>query len=137
MQLYCTIIVMKKKFKRFTSVYIIISNNKIIWKVRASFFCNMLFVLYMWSTYYKEIRILSLKIIAAVVAFPILAESISIFRFRQQLSIINLIKIMFFFSVMRGQGISLTVVANTIKHLDDFQNKVPFLFWDILLIFSK
>ncbi len=117
----------EKKFKRFTSVYIIISITRLFGGARASFFCNMLFVLYMWSTYYKEIRILSLKIIAAVVAFPILAESISIFRFRQQLSIINLIKNNVFFSVMRGQGISLTVVANTIKHLDDFQNKVPFL----------
>ncbi len=123
-------------FKKYTFIYIIISFTRLFGGSRASFFCNILLVAYIWSTYYKEIKIVNKKVIALAAMFPIVAESISVFRFGSSRSMIDILKSNVFFDVMYSQGVTLTVVANTIKYLNVFSNKVPFFLGYITDLFQ-
>lgn len=114
----------KKSFKKYCGLILLAGIVKLFTGQRAYVFVLLLYILFLWSTYYKEIRFNNYKLICIVLLAPIIIQQINNFRWRSQ----NHDPSNIYVHVIRGQSVSLEVVADVIDLKDKFTNNVPF-FW--------
>lgn len=108
-----------KSFKRNIVLYLIYLAIKLLTGQRGPTFVSLLLILWIFSTYYKRINMLKLSMIG--MASIGLIQFILWFRegYSSNSSIV--------FSLLYSQGISLLVISGTIRHLNVFTNKIPFI----------
>lgn len=90
---------------------------------------SLIFILsfvYLWSTYYREIKVFNKKVLLFALLIPIVIELVANMRYGKNLAIGDLFVNNIYLQVFQSQGSALNVVADTIKYKDKFTNEVPF-----------
>lgn len=124
-------------FKKYVCIFMLLGLVRMLSGKRGYTLSFLLFFMYIWSTYYHEIKIQSKKMIGLVIGAPILIEIIANFRYQKAISLIDMLKNNIYFQVLRSQGVTFVVVADTIKYQEKFTNKVPFFIGYIVDFFQK
>ena len=114
-------------FRRYSILFLIIGVIRLFTGQRGITFLIFFFVLYLYSTYYKEVKIISWKILILIFLVPIVVELFAQYRAGFSISAESLIENNLFFLLLKNMGISITVIANVIQFRGSFSNKVPFL----------
>lgn len=125
-----------KSFKINSGLLLLAGMVKMLTGQRAYGFVLLLYIIYLWSTYYKEIKIINYRMILLALFTPILIQVIWNFRYNVENNLFNIIGNNLYFSTLQSQGASLEVVAGTISLGDKFQNNVPFLLGYFVDFFS-
>lgn len=86
-----------------------------------------LFVMYIYSTYYSEQKIISVKIIGIVAFISLLVEVIARFRNGSEANYKSLLDENLLYLMLTNLGISINVVTGTIIFRDSMTNKYPFI----------
>lgn len=113
----------RKHFVKYALLLAFAGFTKLFTGQRAYGFVLLLFILFMYSTYYREIKIFNWKIILIAVITPFIIEAVANLRWSGIILSENM-----YFKAFSSQGVSLEVVADTINLNDHFANKVPFIF---------
>lgn len=123
----------KKSFKKYCGLILLAGFVKLFSGQRAYAFITLLYVLFLWSTYYKEIRFSNIKLICATILAPIIIQQIANFRWHSHYQYSDNIYV----RVIRSQSVSMEVVADVILLKDKFTNKIPFFLGYISDLFQK
>lgn len=126
----------EKTFKKNANLLLVAAIVKMFTGQRGYTFVLILFILYIWSTYYREIKIVNPKIIIALLIAPVVMQVIWDMRYNNRIDLLSTLKNNLYFSTLRGQGSTLEVVAETIELSGSFQNKYPFLIGYFVDFFS-
>lgn len=86
----------------------------------------LLFVIYLWATHYKPIKIFSFKIVLLIIIIPLLIQVTWNYRYHVEDSFSDLISQNVYVRVLDTQGASLEVVGDMVEFNDTFYNEVPF-----------
>ena len=116
----------KKSFIKYSILYMGVGIIKMFTGQRTTTFLFFLFIIYMYSKYYSEIKIYSKKVILLALSAPFVIEIIAQIRIGQ-FSIENLFKNNLLFLLLKNMGVSINVIAYLIQYQGTFTNKVPFL----------
>ena len=118
----------KKSFIKYGSLLLLAAGVKLLTGQRGYGFIIPIYLLYLWSTYYSEIKFTNIKLILFVALIPFLAIAIHEYRYsndnktsKQQ------IEKNIYVSFLSSQGCSLEVISGTIENNYKFQNRYPFL----------
>lgn len=124
-------------FKKYIFIFIFLCLVRLLSGKRGYTLSFILFFLYMWSTYYHEIKIHNKKIIAFALIVPVFIEMVANFRYDKAIDLWDMLKNNIYFQVLDSQGVTITIVANTIKYQNEFTNKYPFFIGYIVDFFQK
>ena len=127
----------KKTFIHFSIFYLVISGFRIFTGQRAMSILMFLFVLYMYSTYYEEIKMISIKVVGIILAIPIVVEAIAQFRIGSGISVEKLLTDNIFYLLLTNMGASIHVISGTILCKDVMANEYPFLFSYFIDFFTR
>lgn len=117
----------EQSFKLYSGLMLLTGIVKTFTGQRGYGLVLMMFILYMYSTYYREIKITNWKIIALGVLLPIVIQYIYNLRYGMDTGLRKMLYNNVYVQVLESIGGPLEAVANTIIHNDEFTNKVPFL----------
>ena len=117
----------KNSFIRFSALYIFIGVFRIFTGQRSITFLMILFVLYLYSTYYTEINLFSKRVIALGISAPFVIEAIAQYRIGIPISFSSIMQNNVLFLMLKNMGVSINVVANMVRYKGKFSNRVPFL----------
>lgn len=117
----------EKSFKKYAILLIIAGFAKMLTGQRSYALVLLLYILYLWSTYYKEIKITNIKIIFIALVIPIIVQVIWNYRYDQNIDLLNILRNNVYVHLLEEQGCSIEVIAGTIINKDEFQNKIPFI----------
>lgn len=127
----------ERSFKKYIFIFTFLCLVRLLSGKRGYTLSFILFFLYMWSTYYHEIKIHNKKIIALVLIVPVLIEMVANFRYDKAIDLLEMVKNNIYFKVLDSQGVTITIVANTIKYQKEFTNEYPFFIGYIIDFFQK
>lgn len=126
----------KKTFVRFTFLYIAIGIVKAFTGQRTTAFLVILFSIYIYSTFYSEIKIYNKKIVVIALLAPFAIEAFAQIR-NSMFSFENLLANNILILMLKNMGISVNVVAYYVMYKGSFTNKVPFFLGYIIDAFQK
>lgn len=87
----------------------------------------LLYIIYLRSTYYKEVKITNIRMILIALSIPIVIQVIWNFRYGRTIDVLDILQNNIYVHTLESQGSSIEVIAGTIMHADRFQNKIPFI----------
>lgn len=121
----------KGSFKLYAGLLLLVGLTKVLTGQRGYGLTFLLYVICMWSTYYKEIRIFNLKILLIALLLPFLIVGIGRVRWAgsngANMIIDNLLKNNVYITMLYSQGVSIDVISGVIQYQEKFINKVPFM----------
>ncbi len=124
-----------KSIKFYFSLYILSAIVRMFEGPRAFALVLILYTIYFWSHYYSEIKFTNWKIVLLVLLIPFVITIIGSFRSGNGLKALYEDNI--YLELLQRQGVSISVVSNTIRLGKKFTNRIPFLFGYFTDIFLK
>lgn len=124
-------------FKKYVFIFMFLCLIRLLSGKRGYTLSFLLYFIYMWSTYYHEIKIKNRKLIGLAVIVPVLIEMVANFRYGKDINLLDMFRNNIYFQVLKSQGVTVTIVASTIKYQDTFTNKYPFFIGYIVDFFQK
>lgn len=126
----------EKSFKHYSVILLVAGFVKMCTGQRGYALVLLMFLLYMYSSYYKEIKITNWKIIISGLVIPILIQFIYNVRYGLESGLREIIRNNVYIKVLEAIGGSLEAIGNTVIYDSEFTNKVPFLLGYFVDLFS-
>lgn len=127
----------KKSFIHYSAFYLVIGAFRVFTGQRSTSLLMFLFVIYMYSTYYKEIKMISARVVGLVIAISIGIELIAQFRIGGDISITGILTGNILYLLFANMGVSINVISGTVLYRDVMTNRFPFLISYFIDFFTR
>lgn len=127
----------KKSFLQYSGLLLLVGLTKMMTGQRAYGLVLLLYIICMYSTYYKEVHFYNRKILLIGLIVPIAIVALNHIRFQVSVSLRDLFEENVYVRMMISQGSSIEVVSGVNQYSDSFTNKVPFMIGYFVDLFKR